>query len=845
MFFHPASFLQNRWVYLWPRNKIWIMSFVHLHVHTEYSPDAISKIDELFIRAEDLGMPGLAITDHGTISGVPEFLKTAERHPTVKPIVGCEFWLAEKDEVTYHLILLAKNLTGYKNLVKLVSYANTEGIYYRPRITREKLIECHEGLICTSACLGGEVPRMIIHDKMDETRKAAQWYKDLFGGDFYLEVSLHKNFGPIMLAITDDRAAYKKNNQNLLKLQKLANTGIFQLADELGIKVVATNDVHFVTREDGIAHDVMLTIQHEKKVSDPGRIRYSHLEYLKTEDEMRRLFPEHPEVIANTLEVMEKVERYSIWNTPKLPKVSDDPDKELREKVAAGAIKRFGQLSPEQQHRLDDELQVIKEKGFAGYFLMIEDVVNWIHSKGWVVGPGRGAAAGSLVNYCLGITEIDPMKHGLLFERLVHSDRLALLNIDLDMEPEAELHIKEYLKEKYGRDCISGITVFGKYGQRGALSKAGKAFGISASAIKRLRSLLSDYYYSLAWNIQYNDAIRNAYHSGTDSLRQAFDVACKLSNVIEDETIHSCGWLVAPSPLRDILPVQIQEGWMNEEYTLNSMYDAWRAEEVGVLRLNFLTLRELKVIKDAVRAVEEHNGILIDPVDIPLDDFKTLDLFARGDTVGVFQFGSEGMRENLQRLKEPSFDALAALNALYHPGPMDWIPEFLAMTQMTPSDEHTIVSEVLDRTNGLLVYQEQMMTLSSRIAGFSPEEANALRKATGKKKQDVLAELKEKFFKGGVENGYHTHYLKTLWNVFETRGVYLFNQSHSYCYTFIGYQTAWLKAHYPIEFFTALLNGYMDVDWAVEEFVRDCEAHYMTVIPPDASRCGMFEVTKL
>lgn len=821
------------------------MSFVHLHVHTEYSPDAISKIDELFIRAEDLGMPGLAITDHGTISGVPEFLKTAEKHPNVKPIAGCEFWLAEKDEVSYHLILLAKNLTGYKNLVKLVSYANTEGIYYRPRITREKLIECHEGLICTSACIGGEVPRMIIYDKIGEARKAAQWYKDLFGEDFYLEVSLHKNFGPIKLAITDDLTAYKKNNQNLVELQKLANTGIFQLADELGIKVVATNDVHFVTREDGIAHDVMLAIQHEKKISDPGRIRYSHLEYLKTEDEMRRLFPEHPEVIENTLEVMEKVERYSIWNTPKLPKVSDDPEKELREKVFAGAIKRFGQLSTEQQKRINNELQVIEEKGFAGYFLMIEDVVNWVRSKGWIVGPGRGAAAGSLVNYCLGITEIDPMKHGLLFERLVHSDRLALLNIDLDMEPEAELHIKEYLKEKYGRDCISGITVFGKYGQREALRRAGKALGISASTIKRLSSRLSDYYYSLAWNIQYNDAIRNAYYSGSDALRQAFDVACKLSNVIEDETIHSCGWLVAPSPLREILPVQIQEGRVDGEYTLNSMYDVWRAEEVGVLRLNFLTLRELKVIKDAVRAVEEHNGILIDPVDIPLDDFKTLDLFARGDTVGVFQFGSEGMRENLQQLKDPTFDALAALNALYRPGSMDWIPEFLAMSQMTPSGDHTIVSEVLDRTNGLLVYQEQMMTLSSRIAGFSPEEANALRKATGKKKQDVLAELKEKIFKGGVENGYHTHYLKTLWNVFETRGVYLFNQSHSYCYTFIGYQMAWLKAHHPAEFFTALLNGYMDADWAIEEFTRDCEAHFMTVIPPDASRSGMFEITKL
>ena len=298
------------------------MSFVHLHVHTEYSLDAISKIDELFIRAEDLEMPGLAITDHGTISGVPEFLKTAERHPTVKPIVGCEFWLADKDMVTYHLILLAKNLTGYKNLVKLVSYANTEGIYYKPRITREKLIECHEGLICTSACIGGEIPRMILHDKMGDAITAAQWYKDLFGENFYLEVSLHKNFGPLKLASTDNRIAYKKNNQNLVDLQKVANTGIFQIAEELGIKVVATNDVHFVNREDGIAHDVKLALTYDKKVSDPERIRYSHLEYLKNEDEMRRLFPEHPEVIDNTMEVLDKVERYSIWKDIDLPKVS-------------------------------------------------------------------------------------------------------------------------------------------------------------------------------------------------------------------------------------------------------------------------------------------------------------------------------------------------------------------------------------------------------------------------------------------------------------------------------------------------------------------------------------------
>ena len=501
------------------------MSFVHLHVHTEYSPDAISKIDELFTRAESLGMPGLAITDHGTISGIPEFLKTAERHPTVKPIAGCEFWVGDKESTRFnHLILLAKNLIGYKNLVKLVSYAHTEGMNIKPRITREKLVEHREGLICLSACIGGDIPQAILADDMDNARYNALFYKKYFGEDFYLEVSLHRNSGPVKLAGTDDRKAYRTQNRKLIQLQKKANEGIFEIGRDLGIKVVSSNDVHFVNREDGIAHDVMLALTHDKKVSDPERIRYSHLEYLKNEDEMRRLFPEHPEVIDNTMEVLDKVERYSIWKDIELPKVSDRPEAELIERTYTGAEKRFGEVNRDQQERLGQELEIILGKGVASYFLIMQDLVDWVRSKGWVVGPGRGAAAGSLVNYCLGITDIDPMKYGLLFERFYCSEQISLPCIDLDLEPEAREKIQEYLKERYGQNSISGIVTFGKYGSCGAWSKAAKALGIPKSSIKRLDSKLSGYWGSLYRNLREVPAVREMYDNATPEFRQAFEI---------------------------------------------------------------------------------------------------------------------------------------------------------------------------------------------------------------------------------------------------------------------------------------------------------------------------------
>ena len=779
------------------------MSFVHLHVHTEYSTDAISKIRDLFTRASELNMPGLAITDHGTISGVPEFLSIAEKYPDIKPIAGCEFWVGDKgSHRSNHLILLAKNLIGYKNLVKLVTFAHTEGMYYKPRITKEVLVEHHEGLICLSACIGGEIPQAILADDMENALYAAKFYQWLFGEDFYLEVSLHRNFGPMKLAVTDDRKAYQKQNQELVKMQKKANAGIFELGRELGIKVVATNDVHFVNREDGIAHDTLLAINHEKKVANKERLRYSHLEYLKTEEEMRRLFPEHPEVIENTLEVLDKVERYSISRDVELPKVSDHPEEELREKVYAGAKGRFGELNEEQRERLEQELDVILRKGVSNYFLMIKDLVDWVRSRGWVVGPGRGSAAGSLVNYCLGITDIDPMKYGLLFKRFYSSNQISLPCIDIDLETEAQMHIQEYFKQRYGKECIAGITCFGQYGEIGAKKKVKRALGKTDDTI-----------------------------------------AAKLSRVIENETIHACGWLVASSSIGDILPVKIQEGTLDGDYTLNSMFEAKYAEDAA-LRLNVLSFGVLDVIKNALVAIEAEDGILIGPEEIPLDDELTLNLFAQGDIEGISMFGFQTMADYLKQLGTVSFNDLVALYAMTRPGPMEWIPSFIARKRGEEEAEYEIpvVEEILGETYGIIVYQEQVMQICQRLASFSPERSDMLRKAMGRRKETVLRELYVDFLNGACRNGYDSLAAGRIWNQFGDVSTYVFNKSHAVCYTWLGYQLAWIKAHYPKIFYRVHLNTHRLDKEGLDYIIADATRHRVYVIPPDKSRSGKWEV---
>ena len=829
------------------------MSFAHLHVHTEYSIDGMTKIREMFSFMQQAGMPGLAITDHGTLSGVPEFLSVAERYPEVKPVVGCEFWITDyydhalkddKHRKTFHLILLARNLTGYHNLVKLCSIAHCEGLYYgKPRISHNLLEEYHDGLICLSACIGGEVPQKVLAGDMDAAKTAALWYKQIFGDDYYLEVSLHRNDGHVKLSLSDNKAAYLKQNRELVRMQKKANAGIFEIGRQLDIKVVATNDVHYMFRRDSIAHDVMLCIQHGKKVYDTDRLRYSHLEYMKSEEEMRRLFPEHPEAIDNTMDILNKVERYSIWKETKLPHVSDNPENELKEKVLAGAASRLGELSPEYQARLNLELEAIRQKGFAPYFLMIKSLADWVRSNGWVVGPGRGSAAGCLVNYCLGITDIDPIRHNLLFERFLISDRLFLLNIDLDMEYAAYAKISEYLKSRYGKDSISGIITFGKIFPKKALNDVGRVLGIPKYQIKKLQSRISERYNSLGWDIKYNANIQYEYYHRTPALREAYDIAQRLCGVIDNEGIHACGWLITPGLLSDTVPVQIQEGLWGEDYTLNSMYEASWAEESGVLRINCLGLQQLTIIKHVLKAIREKYGTDVDINSIPLDDAATMALYAAGDTVGAFQFESKGMREWLRKLHPDRFSDLVAMEALYRPGPLDLIPSFVARKNGEDPIEYPIpeLEEILGETYGVIVYQEQTMRICERIAGFSPEQANRLRKAVGKRKIPELEELHEEFVAGGMMRGYDKEALEEVWKSLDN--YYAFLKAHALCYTWISYQTAWLKAHYPKEFFTELLNANIQDEFYLEFYISDCEAHGFAVTPPDISDSGCFEVS--
>ena len=775
------------------------MSFVHLHVHTEYSMDAMSNIRGLFERASRQKMPALAITDHGTIAGVPEFLQTAEKYPEVKPIVGCECWLRDPAKgKTYHLILLAKNLIGYRNMIKLCNFANSEGKIpskARPYITEEILARCHDGLICTSACIGGEIPQKILSGDMAGAIDAAKRYKNTFGDDFYLEVSLHKNFGPMKLASCDNRSAYKKNNLEVIRLQQKSNEAIFDIARELGIKVVATNDIHFISREDGIAHDVMLAVQWNKSIDDPQRRRYSHLEYMKTEEEMRRLFPEHPEAIKNTLEVAEKVERYSIWGDVKIPRVSEDPDYDLREAVITGAKKRLGVVTSEQKQRLEEELSVIADKGYAAYFLMMKDISDWIRNNGWAMGPGRSSAPGSLVNYCLGITDVNPMKHNLLFERFLNRSQVSMPSIDLDMEQIARDMIVGFLKEKYGEDCVAEIEaaeVIGEYrAKKYAVKKLGKG-------------------------------------------EEAKDVARRLSHVKYGSHIHFSSVLVSPIPLGEILP-------MNNGI---SEYGAKWTDEMGVLRLNFLSLRALKVLEDIILAIEEKYSILYEPLYLPLDDKDTLELFAKGDTVGILLFESEGMQEWLRELKPDSFSDLVAIEALYRPGPMAFIPDLVNRKQGKIPVDYLMpeLKPILEETYGVLVYQEQQMQICEDVAGFTPEMADQFRKASTKKKMQLLTKLHEDFLKGGQRNGHEIEELEAVWEFMDQW--YPFNKSHAVSYTLVAYWMAWFKANYPEEFYVALLNNNMDLEDDLVRYTQDGRNHKVYVLPPDKTQSGLYELMK-
>ena len=859
------------------------MSFVHLHVHTQYSIlDGQSSIENLFNRADELGMPALAITDHGNMYGVKEFFKYAKKHPNVKPIIGCEVYVSKGDHRLrekgyYHLILLAKNYQGYLNLVKIVSEGHINGMYYKPRISHEVIEKYHEGLICSSACLAGEVPRAIMAHDQKAVEDAILWHKRVFGEDYYLEVMKHKTEVPGL-------------DNDLYRQQCYYTEEIFKLAEKFGVKVIATNDAHFVRKEDGPVHDRLICLTTNAYIDDPGRLRYTQQEYIKTEEEMLELFPDHPEALENTLEVANKVESYSIDREPVLPVYEIDPAfmanigqylEQYKDVIDAGrcdkhgtyrgdgfcnsvaylchltykgAHERYGEeLTAEQQERIDFELKTICRMGFPDYFLIVQDYIAASRAMGSMVGPGRGSAAGSVVAYCLRITNLDPIKYQLLFERFLNPDRISMPDIDVDFEDLTKAH--QYVEDKYGASHVSRVITFGTMAAKSAIKDVARISRLSIDESNRLTKMVpdrlqnekgDDVKITLKNCYKYVPEFKNELENGPEINKEVLKYAAALEGSVRQTGMHACATIIGRGDLTDYLPITLSKDKDTGLDVRTSQYDGHYIEDVGMLKMDFLGLITLSIIHKTLDLVKEHHGEDIDIEAIPINDKPTLELYGRGDTTSVFQFESEGMKTWLQKLRPERFEDLIAMNALYRPGPMDYIPDFVARKLGEQAIEYDLpeMEEYLQDTYGVTVYQEQVMLLSQKLAGFTKGEADKLRKAMGKKQIDILNSLKDKFMSGGAANGHPADVLDKIWKDWEKFAQYAFNKSHATCYAWVSYQTGWLKCHYPSEFFASCL----DCAKSMEEIVKimdDCKGHGIKVLNPDVNESSAhFTVNK-
>ncbi|MCI7461881.1 MAG: DNA polymerase III subunit alpha [Bacteroides sp.] len=884
------------------------MSFVHLHVHTQYSIlDGQASIENLFNRAEELGMPGLAITDHGNMYGVKEFFKYAAKHPSVKPIIGCEIYVSKgdhrvKEKGYYHLILLAKNYNGYKNLMKIVSTGHLEGMYYKPRVSHEVIEKYHEDLICSSACMAGEIPRMILAGDIAGAEKAIEWHKRVFKDDYYLEVMLHKTEVPGL-----SLEVYEK--------EKEYDEVIFDLAEKHGVKVIATNDAHFVRKEDGPAHDRLICLTTNAYIDDPDRLRYTQQEYLKSEEEMAALFPGHPEVITNTLEICDKVESYSIDRGHVLPKFQIDPDfladidnqlekykdvidagrcdekgndrgEEFRYSVAflchlcyKGAHERYGEtLNQETSERLDFELKTISRMGFPDYFLIVQDYIAAARAHGISVGPGRGSAAGSAVAYCLGITNLDPIKYDLLFERFLNPERVSMPDIDVDFDDDGRYRVIQYVQDHYGVDHVSHVITFGTMAAKGAIKDVARISRLPLDESNRLTKMIpdkpitvtetsevelkegeepengerviekdgkrykivkkdSDKKPTLKNCVKYVPELKNEYENGSPLVREVLNYALQLEGCIRQVGIHACAMIIGRGNLTDYIPITLGVDKATDQKVWVSQYEGSFIEDVGMLKMDFLGLRTLSIIKICLAEVKKRFGIDIDIEKIPIDDPKAYEIYSNGDTKSVFQFESPGMMEWLQKLHPERFEDLIAMNALYRPGPMDYIPSFVARKRGEEPITYDLpaMEEFLKETYGVTVYQEQVMLISQKVAGFSKGKADKLRKAMGKKKIDILQSLYNDFIEGGKKNGHPEDVLKKIWKDWEKFASYAFNKSHATCYAWGSYQTGWLKAHYPSEFQAANLSMNKNNMAEIQAIMADCKKHRIKVLNPDVN----------
>jgi len=911
------------------------MAFIHLHVHTQYSIlDGLSAIPKLFDRAEELGQPAIAITDHGNMYGVKEFFKFAAKHPKVKPIIGCEIYVTrgydhnlhdKEHDKYYHLILLAKNYNGYKNLMKIVSESHINGMYYKPRVSHEIIEKYSKDLICSSACFAGEVARNIYAGDFDAAEKAIMWHKRVFGDDYYLEVMLHRTEIPGL-------------SQELAEKQTVVNSGIFELAERTGVKVIATNDVHFVRKEDGPVHDRLICLTTNAYIDDPGRLRYTQQEYLKSEEEMRDLFPGHPEVIDNTMEIYSKVESYKIDRGHVLPKFEIDPgflaeidfyldkykevidcgrcDKDGNERgeefcksvaflchlTYEGARKRYGEsLSDEQAERIDFELKTICRMGFPDYFLIVQDYIKACRDRGTMVGPGRGSAAGSVVAYCLKITNLDPIKYDLLFERFLNPDRISMPDIDVDFEDLTLAH--KYVEKKYHPDHVSRVITFGTMAAKSAIKDVARISHVSVEESNRLTKMVPDHlsekvekeypfnpkldelkpgFKQIEKEVEEDDPdnpgqkitvrktfqkgledtdvkinLKNCYRlvpefreeleNGTDLNKEVLKYAKELEGSIRQVGQHACATIIGRGNLTDYIPICLSKDKETGDDVWTSQYDGHYIEDVGMLKMDFLGLNTLSIIHRCLDAIKSRFGIDIDIEAIPIDDPETYALYGRGDTTSVFQFESPGMKNWLQRLHPERFEDLIAMNALYRPGPMDYIPDFVARKLGQQKIEYDLpdMEEYLAETYGITVYQEQVMLLSRKLASFTKGEADKLRKAMGKKQIAVMQELKEKFMKNGMANGHPEKVLDKIWKDWEKFAQYAFNKSHATCYAWVSYQTGWLKAHYPSEFQAANLSCNLSNGEEIKKIMEDCRKSKIRVLNPDINESGRdFTVNK-
>lgn len=811
-------------------------NFVHLHTHSQYSLlDGACRLDSVIELAKSFKMPALAITDHGNMFGAIEFYKKASR-AGVKPIIGTEAYVAagsrfdKKPHGTYpnggfHMVLLAKNLTGYRNLIKLSSAGYLEGFYHRPRIDKEILKQHAEGLIATSACLQGEVNWHLLRGETDAAVAAAREYQQIFGEEnFFLEIQNHG-----------------------LEKEQWVLPKVIAIAKETGIPLVATNDCHYLRQQDWQAHDALLCIQTDKKVEDPDRMRYNSDQiYFKSPEEMEQQFGDIKEALENTVRIAEACNLELELGQLKLPvfpipKPYVDPDQYLRHLCEEGLTRRYPQTTKEIQKRLDYELGVIKQMGYAGYFLIVKDFCDYARSQKIPVGPGRGSAAGSLVSYALAITNVDPIRFNLLFERFLNPERISMPDIDIDFADRGRDKIIKYVIEKYGSDNVTQIITFGTMAARGVVRDVGRVLGFAYSEVDRIAKLIpATVDMTLAKALESTPELKQMTESDKRVAR-LIEYSLTLEGLARHCSTHAAGVVIAPSALTNYVP--LFKGSRDE---ITTQYDMKMVEEIGLLKMDFLGLRTLTVIDDAVRMIEEnHPDVHIDLDNLPLDDAKVFAIFGRGETVGIFQFESGGMREYLRRLKPEVFTDLSVMNALYRPGPLDarnedgsnMIDLYIERKQGTKqvSFLHPKLEKILGETYGVIVFQEQVLEIANKLAGYSLGKADLLRKAMGKKDTVLMATQKKEFLSGAEENGIDSHIAAEMFDQIETFARYGFNKAHATCYALVAYQTAWLKSYYPREFMAALMTSEINDTDRIYIFLEECRRLGIKVEPPDVN----------